>query len=286
MDSSASSTRKHDVNREKYLLKVISPAIKGKTCPICLKELNDHRKIAVVSVCLHAYCLGCIRRWSDFKRKCPLCNATYNSLFYKISFSSRNFLTETLPELERNVKNHRTEGQFSSRRVPEQRSMMTLTRRSRALPWRRTFGRPGSVPCSIVAERKLQWRSSIYKRSLKAVPLSPLNCLQQNVLKDGYTKEKVLQRIEPWIRRELQAILEDPDPSVIVHVASSLFISRLEGKSDVRAGQYGDEDSFIVPLRPFLQNWTNVFWHELRCFAATSLTMETYDAVVTYVPAD
>lgn len=77
-------------------------------------------------------------------------------------------------------------------------------------------------------------------------------------------KEKIHQRLEPWIRRELQAILEDPDPSVIVHVVSSLFIARLE-KFVVQRGQLGAEDNFLAPLRPFLHNWTNMFWHELRC---------------------
>ncbi|XP_012069386.1 E3 ubiquitin-protein ligase Topors isoform X2 [Jatropha curcas] len=267
--SSSRNSEKHDLNREKFLLRVIWPAIRGQTCPICLKDLGDHRRTAVITVCLHAYCLRCIRKWSDLKRKCPLCNAAFDSLFYKISFSSRNFLTEKLRALKEG-KIAIVEPDFSSR-VRQQ--MM----RSRPLPWRRTFGRPGSVPSDVIAERKLQWRASVYKRSLQAVPSSP-----EQVSRDGYLKERVLQKIEPWIKRELQAILEDPDPSVIIHVASSLYIASLEGNFDVQAAQHGVEDNFLAPLRPFLHNWTNMFWHELRCFAETSLAMETYDAVVTY----
>lgn len=77
-------------------------------------------------------------------------------------------------------------------------------------------------------------------------------------------KEKILGRIEPWIRRELQAILGDPDPSVIVHVASSLFISSFEEKHKVLSRYIGDQDSYLAPLRPFLHERTNIFWHELR----------------------
>lgn len=72
-------------------------------------------------------------------------------------------------------------------------------------------------------------------------------------------KEKMLQRIEPWIRRELQAILGDPDPSIIVHVVTSLFISENTHSTQQYAG-----DDFLAPLRPFLHEHAEMFWHELR----------------------
>lgn len=72
-------------------------------------------------------------------------------------------------------------------------------------------------------------------------------------------KERILHKIEPWIRRELQAILQDPDPTIIVHVATSLYLSSVEMKTA------DNEDAFLTPLRPFLQESTDMFWHELRC---------------------
>lgn len=75
-------------------------------------------------------------------------------------------------------------------------------------------------------------------------------------------KERVLQRIEPWIKRELYAILHDPDPAVIVHVATSLFISSLE--ENTASGYLSGEDDFLAPLRSFLHDQANTFWHELR----------------------
>lgn len=77
-------------------------------------------------------------------------------------------------------------------------------------------------------------------------------------------KGRLVQRIDPWIRRELQALLGDPDPSIIVHVASSLFIASLEGKLNAAPRQPSVEDDFWAPLRPFLLNQTDMFWHELR----------------------
>lgn len=100
---------------------------------------------------------------------------------------------------------------------------------------------------------------------------------------NDYTKAKITERIEPWIRRELQAVLGDPDPSVIVHFASALFIKRLERENNRQTGQTGMlvEDE-VSSLRKFLSDKVDIFWHELRCFAESILTMETYDAVVEY----
>ena len=73
-------------------------------------------------------------------------------------------------------------------------------------------------------------------------------------------KEQILQRIEPWIRRELQAILHDPDPTIIVHVATSLYLSSIEKKPRLS----DSDDTLLAPLQPFLHEWTTTFWHELR----------------------
>ncbi|KAK7292305.1 hypothetical protein RIF29_08083 [Crotalaria pallida] len=94
-------------------------------------------------------------------------------------------------------------------------------------------------------------------------------------LKDVVIKEILLQ-IEPWIRRELQAVLGDPDPTVIVHVVTSQFIAWLEEKARLPSGQH--DTSFILPLRPFLRDKTSTFY----CFAEGCYKMETYDAVVEY----
>ena len=86
----------------------------------------------------------------------------------------------------------------------------------------------------------------------------------QNVLGNSGVRERILGRIEPWIRRELQAILRDPDPSVIVRVATSLYIAMLEKKVDVSSGQADVGDRFLEELRPFLLDKTDMFWHEMR----------------------
>lgn len=84
--------------REKFVSRVISPAIRGQKCPICLDNLTD-RRTAVLKVCTHAYCLECIEKWSNLKRNCPLCNAPFRSWFYRINLSSSDFLQQQLQPL-------------------------------------------------------------------------------------------------------------------------------------------------------------------------------------------
>lgn len=87
----------------------------------------------------------------------------------------------------------------------------------------------------------------------------------QNISGSRGSNEAILERIKPWIQRELQAILEDPDPTIIVHLVTSLFVARLETPSS----QLDAEDDFLSPLRPFLYEKTDLFWHELRYVTLT-----------------
>lgn len=84
---------------------------------------------------------------------------------------------------------------------------------------------------------------------------------------DDHTKARITERIEPWMRRELQAVLGDPDPSIIVHFASALFIKRLERENNGQSGQGGGilvEDQVSSSLGIFLGDKEDTFWHELR----------------------
>ncbi|KAM5569048.1 hypothetical protein ABKV19_016525 [Rosa sericea] len=281
MESSIAEPPGTRSSREKLVRRVILPAIRGQNCPICLGSLEP-RSAAVLEACKHAYCLRCIRRWSTLRRKCPLCNSNFDSWFHNIALSSPNFHTQILPPLNTNASRTRS-GEHP-------RYVMNERRRSRPLPWRRSFGRPGSVAADVIAQRKLQWRASIYGRRLQAVASAPRNRVRVvcachysiSVPVNDVVKERMLQRVEPWIRRELQVLLGDRDPSVVVHVATSLFIASLEKKDCVSSGQRNVLDNFLEPLRPFLLDRTDMFWHELRCFAESPFNMETYDAVVEY----
>ncbi|XP_010250551.1 PREDICTED: E3 ubiquitin-protein ligase Topors [Nelumbo nucifera] len=262
-------------SREKLLRKRIASAVREKSCPICLNPVED-RRAAVLSGCMHAYCTDCIRRWSQFKRTCPLCNSNFSSWFSKIRVSSGSFQVERLRDLDRNREGH-LRG-VRGRSVFRRRDTERFNTRRGQLPWRRRFGRSGSVGSDVVAERVLRWRASIYDRRLRAVPLPSQG---QNITGYAYSKERMQQRVEPWIRRELQAVLGDSDPSIIVHLATFLWLASLEDKLKSPQECLG-VDEFVKQLRPFLYDRTDMFWHELRCFAECSYTMETYDCLVEY----
>ncbi|XP_068659868.1 uncharacterized protein [Aristolochia californica] len=283
------------------LFRNMARAIRHRTCPICLGQIECCRA-AVLSICMHAYCLSCIKKWSSLKRNCPLCNAEFDRWFCNIKISSGEFDVEHLDVLkERNEFS--LEAGTGYRGVPRdylrsQRSLSrsrgelhSVIRRSRPLPRRRSFvqSRVGPQPAGsgdqdgLITERVLQWRASIYKRNLYAVPLHvpPRVHLPQNIGNND-VKRGVHQRIEPWIQRELKAILDDSDPSLIVQLTSSLWILSLEERHGPQSGNALGVDKILQQLRPFLLNRTDQFWHELRCFSESALTIEAYDTVVEY----
>lgn len=271
------------MSRGRLVTRRLESAIQGESCPICLSHVAE-RRAAVLSSCFHAYCVGCIERWSTVKRKCPLCNADFDSWFFGIDLGSRSFRKWQLPkereECTRRLGNRPRHRPLAVQRDARRRSeeLNISNQRSRPLPRRRWFGTPGTQSPDAISQRVLLWRKSIYEQRLQAVPHSCRSNLESNPRGNNGVKERISRRIEPWIRRELQAILEDPDPSIIVHVASSLFFSSLDAPSN----QSVLEVNHLQPLRPFLHGLTNMFWHELKCFAGSPFNMETYDSVVEY----
>ncbi|KAL5983884.1 hypothetical protein ACLOJK_017982 [Asimina triloba] len=284
----------------------IAAAIRQHPCPICLRSIHP-RRAAVIKACFHAYCIDCIRKWSDLKRNCPLCNTEFDRWFFNYRVSNGDFEEERLPESKDGRKavaeggSERRRSEFrrwsqSQRLLSRSRDQLhSVHQRSRPFPWRRSFGQSTVVrshqaqrnQAAFVAERVLQWRSSIYRQRLQAIPLLGTSrvSIHQKMPGRRDAKEQILRHIEPWIRRELQAILGDSDSSVIVHLATSLWILSLQEKLKEPSKVY-TEDMFAEKLRPFLDDHSEMFWHELRCFAESSLTIEAYDSVVEYKRLD
>ncbi|XP_076891724.1 uncharacterized protein LOC143543242 [Bidens hawaiensis] len=162
---------------------------------------------------------------------------------------------------------------FTLRAIGISRELNAVNRRTRPLPKQRSFGQPGMLPPGVSKERILQWRASIYEQNMVAVPCPTRKSLEQVCIGRNSNKEILLKRIEPWIHRELHAVLGDPNPVILVHLVTSLFISSLERTH---------ENNHLERLQPFLLGRTSTFWHELRCFAESSLNLEAYDTIVKY----
>ncbi|GJV33602.1 E3 ubiquitin protein ligase Topors isoform X1 [Tanacetum coccineum] len=246
-------------NHQDFIKKHLIPSItKNKTCSICLN--NNISNPSLIPSCLHAYCTDCILKWSEFKRECPLCKAKFTSLFVDIDVESvtyRHFIVEMILRAD-----YKCGGAIGISR----QELNAVNRRTRPLPRQRSLGETDV----------LQWRASIYEQNMRAVPCPSRRPVEQDSMGRNCYKERLLQRIEPWIHRELHAVLGDPNPGVLVHLVTSLFFLSLE---EGTSRPSGEKINYLERLHPFLSERTITFWHELRCFAESTLNMETYDTI-------
>ncbi|XP_013584157.1 PREDICTED: uncharacterized protein LOC106293031 [Brassica oleracea var. oleracea] len=102
--------------------------------------------------------------------------------------------------------------------------------------------------------------------------------------------KKLLQRnrwLESWLRRELQALMQEEDVDIVLHHlvgAMDSFCKRTEQrhKQETRSAEAFQEQFKTViaeAARPFLMARTDRFVDELELFLASGLNMEAYDAV-------
>lgn len=176
------------------------------TCPICLNDVTPKEK-AVLRNCMHVFCAGCIRAWSEIRRQCPLCKAVFTGWWYDIlgeaSFKEmilppppqnvssaaggnaerrnrlgRGSLSQTVEErfsarpyyyrLQRGLHSDRRRAPGGSNRADEQRTRQEGGRRTEPVPRQRFFTQGEEG----AEERALRWRRSVYDRGLEAVVVS------------------------------------------------------------------------------------------------------------------
>lgn len=264
------------------------------TCPICLSPISLS-SLTVLRWCMHRFCFMCIKKWSSLQRFCPICKQIFNGWYYNIK-SPSVFGTKDLAD-EMFVPR-------KQRYTVSRRSTSLSVRRSQPLPWRRDFRlsrRVTSARFEKVSESKaddaaLRWRASVYKKNLRAVPshLTSRVKIKQAPVNDPEGKARIERRLEPWIRRELQAIMEDTDPLLLVHFVLSLWLHALSERDKIadsrntqhqhdRVRRTGIWDSEAIrQLEPFLQEKACMFWHELSCFAESPFSLQTHDCVTKY----
>eukprot|EP00249_Psilotum_nudum_P021821 c28266_g1_i2 orf=162-1418(+) len=293
------------------------------SCPICLGSVEEAR-VAVLWWCMHVFCVDCIEKWSLMQRTCPLCKRCFQGWYYNIRGPS-DFEEKRLVDVPRRVEvvhNSNLSHEHSRRTglsrlsyIRDSRWAFRRThRQTRALRRMRSFGfsrlsrSTGNMEGNAevkYAQKALSWRASIYKRGLKAVPphFEGRVSLKVTSVRDPDVKARIERRLQPWICRELQAILGDPDPSVLVHFVCSLWFSILLQREVITKshhcidrsidnncaegsipewGNFQRDVDAVRQLEPFLDSRASAFWHELVCFADSPLTMKAYDSVVVY----
>lgn len=286
-----------DVNTESSSKPPKIPHNPLSSCPICLGNDIHQTQLVALRLCMHQFCAKCIQRWSSLQRKCPLCKREFDGWFYDIQGPGSYREKRLLPLAEAPEPSVNGNGQ---REMDSQRSLqyargriLDNQRRTRPLPRRRSFGHSRFVSAAEkrrleeagAAEKALTWRASIYRKGLRAIPprLQNRTNLKQNITDELNERARIERRLEPWIRRELEAILGDQDLAVLVHLVLSLWFSRLRKQEGTRnLIPSSNEDEFMQQLEPFLSDKANAFWHELRCFAESPFTMSAYDSIVEY----
>ncbi|NXA13067.1 TOPRS ligase, partial [Sapayoa aenigma] len=64
-------------------------------CPICCDSQDD---LACVTPCLHQFCLGCVLRWAEMQRVCPLCRELIETVRFSVQPDSYIDCVFTAPE--------------------------------------------------------------------------------------------------------------------------------------------------------------------------------------------
>lgn len=126
-------------------------------CAICLLEFGQRQK-AVVTPCVHAFCVTCITRWMQIKQTCPLCKQNVLSVVHSIESDSkfvetqvRHFVTprENLPSFRNISQSRRYQRRIDPYRLPIQRSF------------------------SNNQQSRVAWRKQVYEARAFAIPFSP-----------------------------------------------------------------------------------------------------------------
>ncbi|XWS64566.1 hypothetical protein CRYUN_Cryun05aG0014800 [Craigia yunnanensis] len=92
--------------------------------------------------------------------------------------------------------------------------------------------------------------------------------------------------LQSWLRRELQALMQEEDVDIIVHHIHGVidsFLRRIEQTRLLKKPAEAKQDDFRIAVsdaaKPFLLARTDRFVNELELFLASGLNIEAYDAV-------
>jgi len=112
-------------------------------------------------------------------------------------------------------------------------------------------------------------RRAVYDRGFPSQLL--LSAHARSAENTSFTDKATLKRVDEWLRRELQALLEQEDVSIVQHFVLGIV---------AELGLHSQHT--IEELRPFLFDKTELFLHELEAFARSPYDMATWDRLVRY----
>ncbi|KAK3844057.1 MAG: hypothetical protein J3R72DRAFT_489190 [Linnemannia gamsii] len=282
------------------------PPVERETssCTICLNTYEDR---AVLESCHHEFCFSCILQWSTLSHTCPLCIRPFTSCMHEIK-NNEEYAIHQFEPLPRARSSSGSTAAGNTSALPH-----GIIRRLYGPPqWRRrTRDRPPPriIPDSAdelsVSDRQqaaLENRRNVYRNNLfvRHMGANKISGFQQTTPESFSIFPHRLDRLVPWIRRELQAITTLSSSSASQSALSS------DGNTVHSANSHDETDpgleiirEYIIAvckrydlqtdqgqdlIRDFLYDHTEHFVHELMAFARSPFSIEAYDRVAQYGP--
>ncbi|TPX50085.1 hypothetical protein SeMB42_g02358, partial [Synchytrium endobioticum] len=137
------------------------------------------------------------------------------------------------------------------------------------------WGTRSSDSLDVAAEAALERRRQVYRYKLRARHIrTSVHSKYKELCPDLFAgKPDRLNRLVPWIRRELKVLLRNDNVEMVKD-----YILAVIQKFDLQS------DMAIALLSDFLFEDSELFIHELVAFATSPFDIEAYDAAVQYPP--
>ncbi|KAM3334495.1 hypothetical protein ACQJBY_029116 [Aegilops geniculata] len=221
-----------------------TPAAGAGACPICLEAIEDE---TYLDACLHSFCYRCITQWVKIvasKREEPLSMARCPLCKTESASIIHAFDGESFQQHHIEHEQHHIPGK-KTRHLSDAHALVSQFYNTREV----------SVSDSD-NESSIQryWKQRRY--------------LRKNVW------------LEPWLRREIQALTRDEDVDAVVFHVHGVIESALKLHASKEASPEHAREEFVRSLsdaaRPFLHGRTARFVAEVELFLASQLNIDAY----------
>ncbi|KOX79551.1 hypothetical protein WN51_02817 [Melipona quadrifasciata] len=253
-------------------------------CSICLGKLVN---TSFTDSCLHQFCFTCLLQWSKIKTECPLCKQTFKSIIHNVRSEEdydqyhvpRELATFDLFELgHMDTGTHRFH--YRTTMTGHHRRPHEIVLNPEQVARREQL--PSIAPQVPIGERirrrvnPTDYRRTIYRHGIWATALPDVFGRFRECSADFYRREpRELNRLIPWLNRELQVLLNN-NASHVAYVLRVILDALCQ--YDIRSPEFREL------VRPHFAAYTDHFVHELLNYARTNFDLIGYDQSVTYLP--
>jgi len=243
----------------------------GNQCPICLEPITAE---AFLDQCFHKFCYHCILQWSQtlsnqqpksFPRlHCPLCKMQNTSIIH-------NFIG---PTFQRHYIS----------KLPAESFALSEAHVRRL----KVYSEPPGGDAHLSMSNRDCFASQLYindNRNKHFISRTYVAVSNKQAL--GHRKQHgnlpSSRWLQCWIRRELQALMQEEDVDIVMHhvlgVLESFQRRTMQkistGESELRRAQY--KSSVSDAVRPFIFENSGRFADELEAFLISGLDIAAYD---------